>query len=115
MLEGVSQMMHIAQNPTISELQKFIENKCIERGWTERTDVERVMMLAEEIGEVAKEIRKHTGKFGHNKPENTDDLASELIDVLNWIVDIANNNKIDLGVAFQKKWQHNDRRTWNIA
>ena len=108
--------MHtLKQNPTISDIQGFVLERCQQRGWTDRTDVERVMMLAEEVGEVAKEVRKHTGKFGYDKPPNPGALASELVDVLNWVVDIANNNDIDLEKAFRAKWDHTDRRTWDIA
>lgn len=69
-------------------------------------------MLTEEVGEVAKEVRKHTGRFGYTTPESTEDLASELIDTLNWIIDIANSNNIELSVAFRKNWEKNSVRTW---
>ncbi|MCA9318923.1 hypothetical protein KDA06_04770 [Candidatus Saccharibacteria bacterium] len=97
---------------TVRQLQDFVQTKCKERGWTNRTDVERVMMLAEEVGEVAKEVRKQTGKFGYTTPQNSDALAAELVDVLNWVVDLANSNNINLEASIRSKWQQTDNRTW---
>lgn len=105
-------MKSLHPKPTLADIQLFVKDQCEERGWTDRTDTDRIMMLAEELGEVAKEVRKHTGKLGYNKPESTESLALEIVDVLNWLVDLANNNQIDLEAAFRQKWQKTDSRSW---
>ncbi len=104
-------MIDLPENPTIADLQQFVAARCEERGWTDRTDIERLMFLTEEVGEVAKEIRKSTGKHGY-KPGTKEALGEELVDVLNFIIDIANANNIDLDAAFRAKWQAVSTRTW---
>jgi len=105
--------MNLPSRPTLSDYQAYIKAQCEARGWTNRTDTERVMMLAEEIGEVAKEVRKHTGKFGYAKPETADALSAELVDVFNWLIDLANSNDVDLEQAFRAKWKFTETRTWD--
>ena len=68
-------------------------------------------MLTEEVGEVAKAVRKEA-ELGYEKPETTDHLAEELVDVLNLTIDIANRFDIDMEQTFQSKWQKNFKRTW---
>jgi NTP pyrophosphatase (non-canonical NTP hydrolase) len=70
-----------------------------------------MLFMTEEVGEVAKAIRKELG-FDGNKPENIDHLAEELVDVLNYVLDIANNYNVDLESAFRAKWIKNSTRTW---
>ena len=106
--------MELPQRPTLSDYQTYVKAQCEARGWTDRTDTERVMMLAEEVGELAKEVRKHSGKFGYKKPATADELGAELVDVLNWLIDIANNNDIDLEKAFRAKWDKTQTRSWEI-
>lgn len=105
-------LMDLPKEPTIQDLQRFVAARCEERGWQNRSDIERLMFLSEEVGEVAKEIRKLSGKYGYKHPGTTAHLAEELVDVLNFIIDIANANNIDLEVAFRAKWQAVATRTW---
>ena|ERR1700712_2816119 len=97
---------------TLADYQTYIKTICEERGWDERTDIEKMLFLTEEVGEVAKEIRKHAGIYGYKTPETTDGLGEELVDVLNYILDIANVYNIDLTHAFQRKWETNSTRIW---
>lgn len=95
-------------------MQAYIADLCERRGWDQRTALEKMLFMTEEVGEVAKEIRKHEGKYGYAKPETTDGLASELVDVLNYLLDIANMYDINLSTAVQKNWQKNQSRVWEI-
>lgn len=95
----------------LSDLQQFIAETCRERGWDKRSAPEKVMLLTEEVGEVAKAIRKELG-LGSQKPETTDHLAEELVDVLNYVLDLAIQYDIDMEQAFRAKWQKNATRTW---
>ena len=97
---------------TMADYQAYIKAVCEARGWDKRTDIEKMLFLTEEVGEVAKEIRKHAGIYGYKTPDTPDALASELIDVLNYILDIANMHSIDLEQAFRQNWQKNSVRTW---
>jgi len=105
-------MNTLPENPTIKDLQEFVAARCRERGWDNRSDIERLMFLTEEVGEVAKEIRKLSGKYGYKHPGTTEHLAEELVDVLNFIIDIANANDINLEEAFRAKWTAVATRRW---
>jgi len=105
-------MDELPSNPTLGDLQRYIAARCKERGWDKHSDIEKLMFLTEEVGEVAKEVRRMTGKHGYKRPENTDHLGEELADVLNFVFDIANSNDIDLEKAFRAKWDTVATRIW---
>jgi NTP pyrophosphatase (non-canonical NTP hydrolase) len=99
---------------TLEEVQSFIKETCKERGWDKRPVEHKMLLLTEEVGEVAKALRKEL-QVGSPKPDNTDHLAEELIDVLNYLADIANEYDIDLDQAFRNKWQKNATRSWESS
>lgn len=105
-------MTKLPSQASLADFQTFIFEQCAERGWDDRTVLEKMLFMTEEVGEVAKAIRKDSGVYGYEKPKNTDHIAEELVDVFNYILDIANVYKIDLDSAFRSKWAANDTRNW---
>lgn len=97
---------------TLGDYQAFVKDFCDQKGWDKRTPTEKMLFLTEEVGELAKEIRKQAGTYGYKKPETTIELSEELIDVLNYVIDIANMFEIDLEEAFRHKWSKNLKRSW---
>lgn len=104
-------MADLPNQPTLSQLQSYIDEVCRERGWDKRAVTEKMLFLTEEVGEVAKAVRKELG-YDKDKPETTEHLAEELVDVLNYVLDIANQYDIDMEQAFRAKWQKNATRKW---
>lgn len=94
---------------TLDDYQKLIKRLVEERGFDKETPSEVFMLLVEEVGEVAKTLRKHTGlKTGeHSK---THDVEEELADVFWLLVDLCNRLDIDLAAAFQAKELKNQKR-----
>ena len=74
-----------------------------------------VARLAEEVGELAREINHRYGEKT-KKPEELDgDLAMELADILFVVICIANRERIDLDAAFDgmmAKVEARDERRW---
>lgn len=105
-------MVTLPKQPLMADYQLYIKTICEERGWDKRSATEKMLLLTEEVGEIAKEIRKHAGVYGYKAPEDTNDLGSELVDALNYLIDIANMFDIDLEQAFRKNWEKNSVRTW---
>lgn len=101
------------KQPTMADFQQFIEQICLDRGWDKRTVVEKMLFLTEEVGELARSIRNDAGIYGHEKPTSTDHIAEELVDILNYVLDISNMYQIDLESAFRKKWKINSKRRWH--
>lgn len=106
-------MTDLKAQPILADYQKFISDVCAERGWDKRTTLEKMLFLTEEVGELAKAVRKEAGSYGYQKPDNTDHLAEELVDVFNYLLDIANVYDIDMEQAFRAKWKTNASRTWS--
>jgi NTP pyrophosphatase (non-canonical NTP hydrolase) len=104
-------MTTLKPNPTLADLQAFVEAHCKERGWNQRTAIEKMLFLTEEVGEVAKAVRLQHGIAGI-KPDDTTNLSEELVDVFNFLLDIATEYGIDFETAFRAKWQQTATRVW---
>ncbi len=74
-----------------------------------------MLMLIEEVGELAKAIRKDTAKMGidKNKISNYDTIESEIADVFIVLVAMCNVLDIDLFTALKNKEKENINRQWN--
>jgi NTP pyrophosphatase (non-canonical NTP hydrolase) len=102
-------MAMLPATPTLADFQKLVSQLIIERGYNEETVPEVMMLLTEEIGELAKAIRKSNGQKTH-QDSRIHDVAEELADCLWLIVDISNRLDIDLEQAFRDKEAKNATR-----
>jgi NTP pyrophosphatase (non-canonical NTP hydrolase) len=71
--------------------------------------------LAEEVGELAREVNHRFGQKTKKKDEAEGDLAMELADILFVLICMANREGIDLDAAFDRmmtKVEHRDRTRW---
>ncbi len=102
------------EKTSLNDLQEYI-NKMIEiRGFTGQTPEEVMLFLTEEMGELAKEVRKSRKyKIDINKKENKElDLEGEIADVFIYILSMCNVMNIDLLQAFKNKEEKNCKREW---
>jgi NTP pyrophosphatase (non-canonical NTP hydrolase) len=105
-------MPHLKNDPTLKELQQYIALLCEERGWTKDSPSEKFVLFIEEVGELAKAMRKATGLYVEQAKPNALSLEEEFADVLSYLLDLANCYQIDLEQAFRAKDQVNQSRTW---
>lgn len=98
---------------SLKELQAHIANVCREKGWDKNSISEIFLLFTEECGELAKAIRKETAFKGEMKPQNKDQLIEEFADVLNYLMDLANQFDVDLTEAYFKKHKINSSRKWS--
>lgn len=104
-------VIHLKENPTLADLQRFVAEACVARGFADETNPERIMLLAEEVGELAKAVRKTTGvRVDPASSKYRVDL--EAVDVLWYVLDICNAYGIDLEKAFREKEELNRQRVW---
>jgi NTP pyrophosphatase (non-canonical NTP hydrolase) len=71
--------------------------------------------LAEEVGELAREVNHRFGRKTRKPEEAEGDLAMELADILFVIICMANREGIDLDAAFERmmaKIESRDRERW---
>jgi NTP pyrophosphatase (non-canonical NTP hydrolase) len=102
--------LHLRPNPTLHDLQIYIDEMVLERGFTDNI-AQRFMLLLEETGEFAKAARKRAGlKFAEDT--HVADLENEAADVFIILLGLCNLLDIDLEKAFRAKEERNKQRTW---
>ncbi|MDB5159840.1 MAG: MazG protein [Candidatus Saccharibacteria bacterium] len=100
--------MNISIADGISRLQVYYAETAKRRGWDEETAKETVLLLAEELGELARAVRKHEGM---NRDHVYDvELGEELADVQLYLIHLANQTGVDLGAAVIAKEVTNEAR-----
>lgn len=105
-------MAQLPEKPTLSDLQGYVAEVCQERGWTKDTPAEKFVLFMEEIGELAKAMRKAAGLYEERAKPGQWALEEEFADVLSYLLDLANCFQIDLEAVFRAKEQVNQSRTW---
>lgn len=110
-------MAKLKKDATLKELQKYVLDMCVERGWAGDTYLEKVLFLTEELGELAKAIRQFNKLYDEKKADRKRFyyLEEEFADVLSYLVDLANYFNVDLEKAFRKKERINSRRKWTSS
>lgn len=98
-------------NPSLPEIQSFIAQKMKERGFDSQNTQDHLLLLMEEVGELAKSVRPlHGMKLAEDsKPQNT---AHEAADVFWMLVCVCNDLEIDLEQAVRAKEVINAKRVW---
>ena len=77
---------------TIDALQAYLQDRY--DGWA--TEQSMFMKLVEEMGEVAEVLNKRAGRKASNEEDLQEQLGTELVDMIHYIVAIAAINDIDL-------------------
>lgn len=88
---------------------------CKERGFDKNTDLEKFLLFTEEVGELAKAIRKVNGMHvegSHSFEEKQKELRGEFADVTMYLLDLANGFSVNLEEAIREKDEINKNRTW---
>ncbi|GAA1464577.1 hypothetical protein NE857_09010 [Nocardiopsis exhalans] len=96
---------------TLTEIQDYVAEMEVERGFSDSTLLEQTLKLAEEIGEVCKAVRKQAA-LSVDPTSTVGGLGEELADVLIYLAAIANRSGIDLSQALRDKEAVNENRTW---
>lgn len=100
------------EDTSLVELQNYINNVLEIRGFNNQSIELKLMLLMEEVGELAKSIRKDSTRLPIDrcKINNYSSIEEEIADVLIVLFSIANKLQIDLYDAFLKK--ENIKRKW---
>lgn len=100
------------EKSSVSEIQKYIEDMKKDRKFDGITIEREMMLFLEEIGELAKAIRKSTnGRLDTSKEYNIS-VEEEIADCFIYLLSIANMNKVDVFKAFKDKEEKNCNRIW---
>lgn len=101
---------------TLNEIQNYIKEVIKIRGFSEQKVQDKMLLLLEETGELAKAIRKKIpeASVDYERIENYTDIEEEVADVFIVLVSICNRLNINLYDAIIKKEEKNIKRQWKL-
>lgn len=103
--------MNIPKDESLKKLQAYIWQMNIERKFNTEDASKKLVLLIEEVGELAKAVRKTVGlKF--TKTTKRTDLKEELADVQIVLLGLASLLEIDMFEAVVEKEKKNQKRKW---
>lgn len=112
-----SQEILLPANASMKEYQKYIYQLEAMHGWLEVDLVNNCFLMGEEVGELFKAVRKHQRFFIESAPaaeaESKTHIGEEIVDVMNYLIAIANRLDINLEEAFRRKNAINQGRSWD--
>lgn len=99
---------------SLREVQKYIEDMNEVRGFNNESIQDRMLLLTEEIGELAKSIRKTSTNMctDVNKEYNYDTVESEIADCFYVLTSVASYLNIDVFKCLKDKEEKNIHRVW---
>lgn len=102
---------HVAAAPGrgLAALQRYYERVSERRGWSSETPQDTLLLLTEELGELARAVRKSTG-IRRDGAYPATAIEQELADVQLYLVHLANSLGVDIADAVTAKEADNARR-----
>lgn len=89
-------------SPAIKSFQHYYRRAALQRGYSRENAKDCLLLMVEEVGELARALRKRVKLTRHGNPiHNQEEL--ELADVFLYVVHMANILKIDLATVVQRK------------
>jgi NTP pyrophosphatase (non-canonical NTP hydrolase) len=102
----------ILETGTVKQLQDYVTAKIKERGFEDENVHERLVLLMEEVGELAKACRKVSGMNIESNREIEFKVGEEIADVINMVFAVGIKLGIDIEKEFFKKEKKNDNRRY---
>ncbi len=98
----------------LNEIQAYIKNVIEIRGFGNQPVEQAMLLLIEEVGELAKAIRKEKTNMciDKNKIKNYDTVEGEIADVFIVLTSVCNLLNINLYDVFYEKEKINVERNW---
>ncbi|HEX3568152.1 MAG TPA: MazG nucleotide pyrophosphohydrolase domain-containing protein [Candidatus Saccharimonadales bacterium] len=101
----------LGPDPTLRDVQNYVQATIVYRGFDKESLQDKFIMLTEEVGELAKALRKQNGvKTATDSKVGAVD--HEAADVLWLLICVCNKLGIDLEKALRSKEEINKTRTW---
>ncbi len=97
----------LPEGPDLQGYQRFVRELVDHRDFTkDRNEV--FILMVEEVGEIAKELRRSWKKPAEAKER----IGSEIADVFMYLCDVANHFDVDIDEEVRKKAKVNEGRSW---
>lgn len=104
-------MSNLPKSDSLVTLQKYVLDMNIERNFDLKDVTKTMLLLTEEVGELAKAVRKHVGMH-FSTTTSTKDIREELADVQIVLLSVANILGEDMYTAVIEKEKKNQSRLW---
>lgn len=107
-------LSQLKRTDSLDTIQNYIKQVITMRGFGQQPVEQELLLLTEEIGELAKAIRKDKTNMAidNQKIKNYDSIESEIADVFIVLTSICNTLNINLYDAIIEKEQINIERNW---
>lgn len=103
--------LSLPTKPSLQDFQKYVADMMVERGFDPTDITGQFLQFTEEVGELAKAIRK--AKKRHlDSSSHVGEIPEELADIFIYLLYFSNYFDIDLEQAFRDKEEINKQRTW---
>ena len=103
---------NLKSDNNIIQVQEYIKKVIELRGFSEQNVESTMLLLTEEIGELAKEIRKSRKYFLDTSKNNEVDVEGEIADVFIYVLSMCRVMNVNLIDAFKNKEEKNCKREW---
>ena len=117
-MESIQQelLKKLTDKSSINEIQSYIKKVMEVRGFNKEKSSDKILLLVEEVGELAKAIRKNENNLGIDKTKeyNYSSIESEIADVFIVLLSICDILNVDLLKAFLNKEEENIKRIWSV-
>ncbi len=98
----------LPEGAAMADYQRYIFELEALHGWLDNDAARNCFLMGEEVGELFGAVRDHERR-GEQAREA---VAEEIVDILNYLLAIANRLDIDVETAFRQKNARNQRRSW---
>jgi NTP pyrophosphatase (non-canonical NTP hydrolase) len=88
--------------PALAAFQHYYRRVAIQRGYKSESPKDCLLLMVEEVGELAREIRRRDRLVRHG-PTSQSDESKELADIFLYVVHMANVLDVDLSKVVQEK------------
>jgi NTP pyrophosphatase (non-canonical NTP hydrolase) len=104
----------INKQSSLDTVQVYVRDMVRRRGFDRESPQDILILLIEEVGELAKSVREYIGlKVDQKKPIDHPPLGDEIADVLIYVFHLANITGISIFEAFLNKERKNENRQWS--
>ena len=106
----------LGESASLKQIQEYIEKVVELRGFANQPVQETVLLLLEEMGELAKAVRKTATRMSvdADKMYNYDTVESEAADVFFVLAALCNQLNVNLFEALKEKEKINCERNWRF-
>lgn len=107
--------IQLREGASLAELQTYVHQLEAMHDWLHLSVVDNGFLMTEEVGELHRALRDHgrAQARGEQVQPHVEQVADEIVDVLNYLLAQANRLDIDLEAAFRRKNGRNQGRDWS--